>query len=50
MAVLATSCEDCGTEFLFDEKAKMHFCPTCDPERAARIEAEKEEEDTSELV
>lgn len=46
MAAVAMTCEDCGTELLFDEKARVHFCPTCEPERAAKIETEMEEEAT----
>ncbi len=44
MAAVATTCEECGTELLFDEKARVYFCPTCEPERAARIEFERDEE------
>ena len=46
MVELVTTCADCGTELLFDEKAGVHFCPVCEPERAARIETEMEEEAT----
>lgn len=46
MVALATTCEECGTELRLDEKAGVKFCPTCDPERAARIETEMEEEAT----
>jgi predicted RNA-binding Zn-ribbon protein involved in translation (DUF1610 family) len=44
MMAVTTVCEDCGTELLFDEKARVHFCPTCEPERAAKIEFQKDEE------
>jgi uncharacterized Zn finger protein (UPF0148 family) len=44
MAAVATTCEECGTELLFDEKTRMHFCPTCEPERAAKMEYDMDDE------
>ena len=44
MVGVAPTCEECGTELLFDEKARLHFCPTCEPERGASHEFEKDEE------
>jgi uncharacterized Zn finger protein (UPF0148 family) len=37
-------CSDCGTELKQDLLKGDWFCPECDPERAAQLELESEEQ------